>query len=42
VDPKTPKINIEIYRAYGASILLITEMDEYGGYQKNRILTAAT
>ncbi|CAC9657499.1 cysteine synthase family protein [bacterium endosymbiont of Bathymodiolus sp. 5 South] len=40
VDPKTPKINIEIYRAYGASILLITEMDEYGGYQKNRILTA--
>ena len=40
VDPKTPSINISIYKAFGANILMIKEKDENGGYQKMRIKKA--
>ncbi|NOX91939.1 MAG: cysteine synthase family protein [Gammaproteobacteria bacterium] len=37
VDPKTPEINIAIYKAYGAEVIVINEKDKNGGYQKIRI-----
>ncbi|MCX4029508.1 cysteine synthase family protein [Endozoicomonas sp. SM1973] len=40
VDPKTPKQNILIYKAFGANVLVVEEMDENGSYQKVRIKTA--
>jgi len=37
VDPKTPEVNIKIYKAYGAEVILVKEKDSDGGYQKIRI-----
>lgn len=40
LDPKTPKSNIALVKAFGGSVEIVTEKDESGGYQKNRIKTA--
>jgi 2,3-diaminopropionate biosynthesis protein SbnA len=40
VDPKTPSNNILFYRAYGAKVEVVDEVDADGGYQKNRIARA--
>ncbi|WP_123711414.1 PLP-dependent cysteine synthase family protein [Sinobacterium caligoides] len=37
MDPKTPKANIDLVRAFGGEVCIVTETDEHGGYQKPRI-----
>lgn len=37
VDPKIPKLNLNIMRAYGAEIEIVDMPDKSGGYQKPRI-----
>ncbi len=37
MDPKTPKANIDLVRAFGGEVCIVTQTDEYGGYQKARI-----
>ena len=40
LDPKTPKSNIALVKAFGGSVEIVTEKDSSGGYQKNRIQMA--
>ncbi|MEM8642708.1 MAG: pyridoxal-phosphate dependent enzyme [Cyanobacteria bacterium P01_G01_bin.54] len=37
VDPKVSTKKLNLYRAYGAQVEIVTTPDEYGGYQKARI-----
>lgn len=37
VDPKTPTINISIFKAFGAEVVFVDSPDEKGSYQENRI-----
>lgn len=40
VDPKVSPKNLNVYRAYGAQVEVVTTPDERGGYQKARIARA--
>ncbi|MEE4672719.1 cysteine synthase family protein [Pseudomonas alliivorans] len=40
MDPKTSVQNVELVKAYGGEVVLVTEKDADGGYQKNRIKKA--
>lgn len=40
MDPKTSIQNVELVKAYGGEVVLVTERDADGGYQKNRIKKA--
>ena len=37
VDPKIDKSLLNMYKAYGATVITVTEKDDKGGYQKTRI-----
>ncbi|WP_202799253.1 MULTISPECIES: cysteine synthase family protein [Moorena] len=37
VDPKVSTKNLNLYRAYGAQVEMVTTPDEHGGYQQARI-----
>lgn len=37
VDPKIDKSLLNMYKAYGADVITVTEKDDKGGYQKTRI-----
>lgn len=40
VDPKTTQSNISLMKAYGASVIVVTEQDDTGSYHKTRISLA--
>lgn len=40
VDPRTPKVNLAMLKAYNAEIIMVTEKDGHGGYQGTRIAKA--
>jgi 2,3-diaminopropionate biosynthesis protein SbnA len=40
LDPKTPKANVNLVRAYGGQVEMVETPDETGSYQKKRIAVA--
>jgi 2,3-diaminopropionate biosynthesis protein SbnA len=40
LDPKTPKTNINLVKAFGGEVEIVSTPDENGGFQKNRIKVA--
>jgi N-(2-amino-2-carboxyethyl)-L-glutamate synthase len=40
LDPKTPKTNINLVRAFGGQVEMVEQPDEYGSFQKKRIAVA--
>jgi 2,3-diaminopropionate biosynthesis protein SbnA len=40
LDPKTPKSNVRLVKAFGGMVEMVTTPDETGGYQKKRIALA--
>lgn len=40
LDPKTPKTNINLVRAFGGQVEMVDQPDEHGSYQQKRIAVA--
>lgn len=40
LDPKTPKSNIALVKAFGGHVEIVTRKDQHGGFQKQRIARA--
>ena len=40
LDPKTPKANVNLVRAFGGQVEMVERPDEHGSYQKKRIAVA--